>query len=250
MDEQKTVPEAHRYTFWEHIGELRTYILIGGGIFVGVAILIFPYEEEFITPYLLSPLDGETLIFLSPFDPLLFKLKIAFYFSFLLSFPLWLFLFFKFVSPALPSGKRLLLVFFGVFSFLLGLGALAVTYFYFVPITLSVLRSFIIPGAAFSLTANGYLSFILLELAVVFFISQLPVVISAFAYVGLINPYSLARQRRFLYLGLVVILAFLTPTTDIFTLLIVTIPAILLAELGISLAKLLTHRRYTDLHGQ
>ncbi|MFA6415029.1 MAG: twin-arginine translocase subunit TatC [Candidatus Paceibacterota bacterium] len=230
---------ATRLTFWGHVGVLRNYILLGGALYLTVAILSFSYFDEALISLLLKPLNGETLLFLSPLGPFLFKIKIALYAALLASFPVWLGLLLRFVSPVFSTAKRFALSLFAVASLALGAGSLAVAYYYFVPVTLSVLRGFVVTGTENMLTAESYLSFCIMMLAVVFIVLQIPVVMSALSYAGVLNPHALGRHRRAAILTIIIALAIVTPTTDVVTLIIVSIPAILLWELGIAISKLL-----------
>src|SRR5665647_2882787 len=89
------------------------------------------------------------------------------------------------------------------------------------------------------LTADGHVRLVLLVTTERFVVVELPVVIVALAYVRLVNPFWLARHRRYLYLGVLVLLGIITPTTDAVTLLAVCVPGLILTELGLTLAKLM-----------
>src|SRR5450830_333956 len=93
-------------TFWEHFGVLRRYILFGGIVFFVVAIILFAYAGTILTQYLLSPLHGQPLMFLTPAGPFFFEMRIAFVGAAAVCFPLWLFLASRFGGSALPRRKR------------------------------------------------------------------------------------------------------------------------------------------------
>lgn len=234
---------ARQLTFWGHIGVLRNYFLGGGILFVVFASLAFSYYDGVLIRFFLAPLHGEHLLFLSPLGPFLFKINIALYAAFAAAFPFWLGLVLHFVSPALKPGSRYMLIGFCVGSVLLGAGSIALAGFYFVPVTLHVLQSFAVPGTDSLLTAESYLSFFLLELAVVFLILQIPIVLSALSYARVINPNTLARYRRLAIVAIVTTLAIVTPTTDVVTLIVVSIPAILLWEVGIVVSRMIYNRK-------
>jgi len=242
MDDTTSIERA---SFWEHIGVLRTYILFGGFIFVAVAILSFFYFDNTIITLLLKPLHGQKLLFLSPLGPFLFQIKISFYAALLVAFPFWLGLFLRFIAPALSHSRKIALALFAIFSLLLGAGSLVLTYFYFIPVTLSVLQGFVVAGTESLLTAENYLSFCILELAVVFLVLQIPVITSALSYTRVLNPYILAQHHRFAILAIVTALAIVTPTTDAITLAVVSIPAIILWEIGLVISKILYTREVT-----
>ena len=230
-------PARAELTFWEHVGSLRSHVLWGAFFFIGAAALVFAYASQRLIQLLIEPLHGQQLIFLSPLDPFFFTLRISIYMGIALSLPVWLGLLLHFVYPALPGRKLRIPIFFVLASLVLSLASIFVTYFYFVPVTFRFLNSFIIPGTSFMLSANSYLSFFLLELAVVFIILQLPLLLNVLAYTRLLNPHVLTRQRRLLYIGLLIVLAVVTPTTDALTLTLVFIPTVILVESGLVIAK-------------
>jgi Sec-independent protein secretion pathway component TatC len=100
-------------TFWEHFGVLRRYILIGGTFFCACAIVLFAYVGRF-THFLLLPLHGQPLVFLTPTGPFFFEMHVAFVGAAVISFPLWLFLLSRFAGDALPRNKRLRFLWFVV----------------------------------------------------------------------------------------------------------------------------------------
>ena len=225
-------------TFWEHFGVLRRYILIGGIFFFACAIILFAFVGTILTRYLLIPLHGKPLVFLTPTGPFFFEMHIAFVGAGVLSFPVWLFLVSRFAGDALPPSRRRRFLWFVVAAVVMGACSLYLGYQYLVPISFDAFLHYIVPGTSLMLTADGYVSFVFLVTTVCFVVVELPVVIVALAYVRLVNPFWLARHRRYLYLGVLVLLGIITPTTDAITLLAVCVPGLLLTEVGLALAKL------------
>ena len=229
-------------TFWEHFGVLRRYILIGGAVFCVLALAMFAYVGR-LTQYLLIPLHGQPLVFLTPTGPLFFEIHIAFVGAGMASFPLWLFLMSHFAGEALPRRKRWRFMWFVVAAAVMGAASVALSYRYLVPISFDAFSHYIVPGTSLMLTADGYVSFAFLVTTVCFVVVELPVVIVALAYVRLVNPFWLAGHRRYLYVGVLVLLGIITPTTDVVTLLAVCVPALFLTECGLVLAKLLYEQK-------
>jgi sec-independent protein translocase protein TatC len=225
-------------TFWQHFAVLRKYILIGGFFFFACSIAIFNYVDV-IADYLLRPLHGQPLVFVSPTGPFFFAFHIAFVGASVISFPLWLFLLSRFAGEALPRPKRLRFLWFVLIAALLGFGALTLSYEYLVPVSFNAFTHFIVPGTSLMLTADSYVNFVFLVTTVCFIVVELPVLIASLAYVRLVNPYFLAKHRRYLYIVILVALGLVTPTTDVVTLLSVTVPALLFTEAGLALAKMM-----------
>lgn len=232
------MPEEEVGALWEHVYSLRSHILWGGLFFIITASLVFSYGADIVIEYLLMPLKGEHLVFLSPLGPLFFKIRLSLYGALMLSSPIWIVLFLHFVFPALNKLQKIIASTFIFISAVLTIAALAGTYFYLVPIALRFLIGFLVPGTSFLLTADSYLSFVILQGIVAFVILQLPLVIILLAITKIVNPHTLATKRHFFYPALLVILAILTPTTDAITLAIVFIPAALLVEAGIIIGKI------------
>lgn len=224
-------------TFWEHVGELRTYALIGGVLFVLCAFALFGRGTEYIAHELFRPLDGRELVFLSPMGPFLFEMRLAFLGAAALSLPLWLYLCARFVGDSLPRKKRIRFFGFVLTAAMLGFGALAASIFLLVPVTYEALISFAVPGTTTMFTADSYIDLVLLITIATFIVFELPVIIVALSYLRLVSPHFLASHRRYIYIGLLIALAIITPTGDPITLLIVTIPSIALVEIGIALGK-------------
>jgi len=236
-------------SFWDHVGVLRAYLLWGAGIFIVAWVAMLVIGQRFLMPYLLAPLNGEKLFFLSPLDPLSFQFKVAFLGAFVIAFPFWILLFSAFVAPALSRGKQIALVLFMSAAVLLGYAALYGTYSYLLPLTLTALQAFTVPNTELMITGQNYVNFVLLMLLMAFVVMELPVVISILSYLGIIDPRILIRQRRLLYLVLLGGLAFLTPTTDVMSLLIIAIPAIVLTEIGLGIGTVLYTRRNNQGYG-
>lgn len=223
--------------FWGHVATLRNHLLLGGGVFIAAWGVIFAYGSATLLHYLLLPLDGQQIVFLSPLGPFFFTLKVSLYAACAACLPLWLGLALHFIFPALSPRRRLVSVGFVAASLLLTAVSLIVSYWYLIPTTFTFLVTFVVPQSSLLLSADSYIDFFLLEFTVALVILQIPLVIVLLAYVRLFNPNILVKRRRFLYVGMVALLAVLTPTTDAFTLTVVSVPAIAIAEVGIWIAR-------------
>ena len=62
-------------------------------------------------------------------------------------------------------------------------------------------------------------------------------------YLRLLDPKHLAGKRRILYVTLLIVLAVVTPTTDVASLLVVFVPAVLFLEAGLGIARVVHTRR-------
>jgi sec-independent protein translocase protein TatC len=243
--QEKTTTKPHSIgvakTFWEHIAELRYIFLFSFAAVVFFALISHAYYEQVIT-FLLRPLGGKDLVFLSPLDPILFILKIDTLMGVLLSLPLILFLIFRFIAPAVPTRLLALTRILLVSAVVLVLLAIVYTYFVFTPITLSFLQSISVPGIQIMITAQNYLNFLFAQVLLNILISQLPIIIFLCTATGVVTPQYLSKQRKMIYLGSVIFLSIITPTTDLFTLSLVLLPTVAIFEISIVIAKIFTKR--------
>ena len=85
-------------------------------------------------------------------------------------------------------------------------------------------------------TFNSYVSFLTILIFVFGFAFELPVVVIALSYARVIKSKSLVKNRKFVILGIVLGVAFVTPP-DVFTLIVLAVPLIVLYEISILFAK-------------
>ncbi len=223
--------------FLDHLEELRIRIFKAiAAIMVGVIAGWFLVERFHLVAVLKSPiapyLPGGKLVVLSPTEPLMIVLKLAVILGCILASPVVIWQIWGFLSPALYLRERKVVVpalTVGVGLFLLG----AVLAFVFVvPQVLQVLFSFQTDSLATMITFEKYFDFVV-QLMVAMGISfELPLVIMILASFGLVTPAALSRFRRVAIILSLVAGAVLSPGTDVFSMLMLSIPLILLYEVG------------------
>lgn len=163
------------------------------------------------------------------------------YLAFLLSSPYILFELFRFISPALyEQEKRYSIVVAGVVYGLFILGLL-MSYYIIFPISFQFLATYQVdPTINNTITLTSYISTFTTLSLMMGIVFQLPVIATILAKMGLIDALLLKQYRRHALVIITIIAAIITPSTDIFTLLIVTVPVYMLYELSISVVKRMT----------
>lgn len=219
-------------SIFEHIGELRKKLLIALGAFVVGAIIAHIFNTE-ITAFLLKPAGSQHLIFLSPLEPLFFIFKIDFIGGFIIAFPIIIWCLFSYITPALSKRATNLVVFFYVTSTFLLLISLFYAFFITIPITLKFLFSITIPGIANNFSVEKYLWFLITQAVIIMAVFQLPIIIIGGIYLGVFKTKLLANKRRYIYLILLIALAIITPTADMFSLGIIFIPCLVIFEVSL-----------------
>ena len=96
---QENSIKKNNLTLWEHIGELRSRLLISVIALVICSVVAHFFYKE-IVDFLLHPVNDKNLVFLSPLDPLLFVMKIDLIAGFILALPIISYCMLSYIKPA------------------------------------------------------------------------------------------------------------------------------------------------------
>ena len=240
-----------------HLRELRKRVAIALlFVLIGTAVAFWWYEHglgEFIrAPYcgLNSDLralgtgsDGDCeLLVTDVFGGALIRLKISFIVGIVLSAPFWLYQLWAFITPGLKRNeKRYGVGFVAASSSLFALGA-GLAYISLAK-GLQLLLGLAGDGVAIALTAQDYIGFVI-SLLLAFGVSfELPLIAVVLNLIGVLSYAALSKSRRWLYFLTIVFAAFITPTQDPFTMLLMAAPMCVLFELAIQIARVVDKRR-------
>lgn len=244
-------------TLISHLKELRNRIAVALlFILIGTAVAFWWYDHglgQFIrAPYcsvpaenrLESGVDGADcrLLVTDVFGGALIRLKIAFIAGVVLAAPFWLWQVWGFLTPGLKSNeKRYGVSFVVAASALFGLGA--VLAYISLKAGLTLLLSLAGGNVTIALTAQDYIGFVI-SILLAFGVSfELPLIAVALNLIGVLSYAVLAKSRRWIYFLTIVFAAFVTPTQDPFTLLLMALPMCVLFELAIQIARVVDKRR-------
>ncbi len=216
-------------TLLDHLLDVRRKLLISTLAVVVGSVVAHVYHEA-ITVFLLKPIGGEALYFLSPLEPLLFIFKIDLFAGTVLALPVIHWSILSFVRPALSRSSWFsLLLAYGV-SLACAFGSITYAYLISIPAGLHFLTSLSVPGIETMLTATSYLRFLLASIVLLALISQIPVILLAGIRYRVFDASTLSSRRGHIYLVAVILLSVLTPTTDPLNLVLILLPASLLFE--------------------
>jgi sec-independent protein translocase protein TatC len=239
-----------------HLRELRNRIGIALlFVLIGTAVAFWWYDHglgAFIrAPYCnidtsnrLETTSGDDcrLLVTTVFDGALIRLKISFIAGIVLSAPLWLYQVWAFLTPGLKRNeKRYGVGFVAVSSSLFALGA-ALAYLS-LKAGLSLLLQLAGDDVAIALTAQDYIGFVI-SILLAFGVSfELPLIAVVLNLIGVLSHAVLSKARRWIYFLTIVFAAFITPTQDPFTMLLMAGPMCVLFEVAIQIARLVDRRR-------
>lgn len=224
----------------DHLEELRKRIIITALAFIAFFILGFIYVGD-IYKWFVRDLDVKLLV-LGPSDIIWIYFMLATIVAIAGTIPVLAFEIWLFVKPALKPNERKITLSYVPALFFLFVFGLAFGYFVIFPMVLKFLVNIGADMFVTNFTAERYFRFILnmtLPFGVLF---ELPVVVMFLTSLGIINPFVLARVRKYAYFVLVIIAVVITPP-DFMSDFVVTLPLILLYEISINLSKLVYRKR-------
>ncbi|HBZ33793.1 MAG TPA: twin-arginine translocase subunit TatC [Bacteroidales bacterium] len=155
-----------------------------------------------------------------------------------MSLPYLIACFYNFVAPALYAReKRYTKLVITAGSLLFALGALF-SYFVIFPLSVRFLANYQVYSAVHNMISlSSYIGTLLTLCLLMGLLFELPMVTYALGKLGVINGDIMRRYRRHAIVVIALLAAVITPTSDIFTLTIVTIPIYALYEFSIFVIK-------------
>ncbi|MGX6442458.1 twin-arginine translocase subunit TatC [Neobacillus sp. K501] len=228
----------------DHLDELRKRIIISALAFVAFFILGFIYVVD-IYNWLVRDLDVK-LIVLGPSDIIWVYFMIATVIAVAGTIPVLAMQIWLFVKPALKPMERKITLSYIPALFILFIIGLAFGYLIIFPMVLEFLVKMGADMFVTNFTADRYFRFIMnmtIPFGVLF---ELPAVVMFLTSLGIINPFVLAKVRKYAYFVLIIIAIIITPP-DFMSDFVVTVPLLLLYEISINLSKFVYKKRMKKL---
>lgn len=234
-------------TFWDHLDELRTSLvrIICAIALFGIvafalkdelfAVVLAPRSSDFVTYRLLGVEEFSVhLMNTGLTEQFMIHMRTAIYAGLLVASPYVLYELFRFVSPGLYDNERRYAVWIVGAAYLMFIIGTLTNYFVVFPFTVHFLGTYqVSPDVANMLTLQSYVDTLLGMSLVMGVVFELPVVCALMGRMGLINGKMMAAYRRHALVAILIVAAIITPTTDAFTLFVVSLPIYLLYELSI-----------------
>lgn len=223
----------------DHLDELRSRLIIAIAAF-GVALGVCWWQNDWILDVVNRPLPdriGQPITF-GVTEQFTTTLTNSAYFAILIALPVILYQMYAFILPAFSAKERKVAT-----PLLLMVPVLFVTgavfcYFVVLPPAINFLLDFNSDQFRTEVRARDYYTFVTLTMVAMGLGFQVPIAILALVKLGITTPQKLRKNRRYAYLVIVVLAAFL-PTVDPVTLALETIPLLALYEGSILLAAAL-----------
>lgn len=231
----------------EHLEELRIRVFISMiAVVVGAGVAWFFYGQILTVlahPLLSLPqsqniISRGRLIYTSPTEGLVVRIKIVMFAGVVLASPVILWQAWRFVTPGLHRHERRYGIVFTLVSMVLFLMGAALAYAFIGP-ALRLLVNLGGSRVALLPRASEYLSFFLLVIAAFALTFEFPIVLMTLMMVGVISSRTLRDKRRMAWLVIIVVATIVTPTVDPVTPFALALPLGILYEGTILTARLM-----------
>lgn len=244
-----------RMGFWDHVEALRRVLLAAAFIVLCFTVVYFIFMPRLFDSVILAPCRADFPLYrlqdrlseawtgdnagVVPFHVSLINIRLAsqffihvsssFWLGVVTAFPVIIYLLWRFISPGLyPSERRgaCSAFTFGNLMFFLGVAA---GYFIVFPLTLRFLAEYKVSDAvANQISLDSYMDNFVVLILVMGLVFELPLLAWLLGRAGLLTRSFFRIYHRHAIVVLLVLAAFITPTGDPFTLMVVFIPLYML----------------------
>lgn len=190
--------------------------------------------------------EGATLIYISPVEVIMLKLKIALVIGVILAVPLVCYYVYKTLKVRLgiknPMKKSRLII---LLSSAITLFILGVSYSYFLMLRFVLNYLYYMSsetGVVATYSIYEFVSFVIIITLILGIAFEVPIFIVFAVHSGLVPIATLKEYRRYIYVAMFVLAAFFTPP-DVVSQLIVAFPLVIFYEIGLIVARFVDRKR-------
>ncbi len=251
-------------SFLEHLEELRWNIIRSVLAIVSLGIVFFIFKDWLFESVLFAPSRKEFISYRLIcwfsdsiglgkglcISPPVFKTQaigfgeafittftVAFTTGFIVAFPYVFWEIWRFIKPGLyPKEQKAANGIVLACSFLF-LSGILFGYYVIAPFAINFLIGYTIPGVENVPTLNSFITYLVIFTIPTGIVFELPIVIFFLSKVGLVTPKLMQQYRKHAILGILIVSAVITPTTDIITQLLVATPLYILYEASIIISR-------------
>ena len=158
--------------------------------------------------------------------------------GFIIGFPIILWEFWKFISPALYEKEKKYAASFIIISSILFFIGVLFGYYLIAPLSVQFFASYIVsPEISNSIDIDSYMSLMKTSAIASGLLFELPIIIFFLTKIGLVTPEFLRKYRKYTLVVVLIVAAVITPP-DVLSQIIVTIPIMILYEASILISVL------------
>ncbi len=258
--------EASEMTFWDHLDDLRKILFRIAAFIAVVALVFFSFMKELFDLVILAPSRNDFFLYewmngMAQKWPLLFpdfcignfEVKIininlssqffihmstSFWFALVFSFPFVIYQLFLFVKPALYSNEQKNAGWAFLFGNILFYIGVAIGYLMVFPLTLRFLAGYQLSSYIDnSVSLDSYMDSFLMLCFIMGLVFELPLLSWLLSQMGILRRNFFIKFRRHAVVILLIVAAFITPSGDPFTLMVVFLPIYMLWEISALVVK-------------
>lgn len=250
-------------TFWDHLDELRKVLFRVSIAVVGLMAVAFCFKEEVFTivlapkspdfylyrffasvanalqmPSLIPESFSVQLISTRLASQFITYMMVSFYAGIILASPYIIYKLFQFIAPALYDNERKYTVKVVGWGYTLFLMGVLLNYSLIFPLTFRFLATFQVSEDVINtITLESYVDTLVMLSLMMGVVFEIPIVSWLTAKLGLLSSKFMKNYRKHAIVVILFIGAIITPTSDVFTLLMVSIPMYVLYEVSIWIVK-------------
>lgn len=269
---KKKPNEEKVMTFWDHLDDLRKHIIRSLIAIVVLSVIAFMNREIIFDQIILAPSNtdfitnkamcwiGQQLsmesLCVTPMKLDIININMSGQFmthmyisavaGFILAFPYILWEIWRFVRPAMKEKEQKYSrggILISTFLFLIGI---LFSYFIIVPLTVNFLGTYSVSESVHNqISLSSYISTVVSLTFSVGVVFELPILIYFLTKIGIVTPDFLKKNRRYMYVIILIIAAIITPP-DVFSQTMVAIPLTALYELSIVVSKRVHRKSYVE----
>ncbi len=170
--------------------------------------------------------------------------------GFIIAFPYIIYEFWKFISPAMYANERSTARGFIFISSLLFFMGVLFGYYLVTPLSINFLGKYQVSEVVLNeFDIGSYISLVRSSVIACGLIFELPIIIYFLTKIGLVTPEFLRKYRKFALVIVLILSAIITPP-DILSQIIVAIPVLVLYEVSIIIARIVTRNEERKLEKQ
>jgi sec-independent protein translocase protein TatC len=232
--------------FLEHLEELRKR-LIRSIIALLIAAAGSFYFADHIVKFIVKPLGDTKLYVTEVAGSFTAYFKVSLIAGLIVALPYIFWQLWSFVSPGLYKRERLMILPIVIASTVLFLLGAIFCFYVMLPVSLNFLINF--SGGLITpiITVSSYVSFISMLILGFGLGFQLPIVAYVLGKFGIVSARGLSKARRYAIVVLLFLAAFLTPTPDAFTMMVMFVPLYALYEVSILIVWLTGKKKAAEL---
>tara|TARA_Y100000296_G_scaffold38251_1_gene44314 strand:+ start:150 stop:860 length:711 start_codon:yes stop_codon:yes gene_type:complete len=228
---------------YSYISELRKRIISVIAFFVIVLIVAMAFSKKLVLMFLNSNLPSNVnLVTLNPYENISLFLYLGFFIAVTFTIPFLFYQIIKYLKPGLTQNERKFLTIIPFAALLLFITGASFGYF----LTKYIIVPFL-SNLALSIdivnnwSINQYMKFIIYLSLANGLMFQMPLVILSLVKFNILKPEQIKKLRKYVIISLLVLAAIITPP-DLFSLVIMVIPLVLLFELSLIIAKFMKRK--------